>query len=207
MNKRSDWTIEKRDLMLPDESRDSKQIVDKTIAGFAVFTRATLTSSSGTLAQGQAAPEGLTRFVLREAAIVAAVVSLLLRYIVGSAVHFYAAYVPKTELARAHPACASRRSRSLHRSGPKGSYSTSSHGCYSTLPRSWFSVSAVGSRPRRACRSCCGRVVVGSRRIYLVRVRGFRRKGRGRVAKRWRRSMACKRAYWRALMSSVRRKL
>ena len=129
MTKIPNWIMEKRNWMLPgDKPPDFKQIVDKTIAVFAVFTGATLTFFvRDFLLKARPLPEGFLNFSFCErAAIVAAVVSLLLRYIVGSAVHFYAAYVPKTELVRAPagPAQANNREAFIVQDR-KGSYSTS----------------------------------------------------------------------------------
>ncbi len=80
------------------EFPDFKQIVEKTLAVFAVFTGATFTFYvNDFLLVRKPLPPGFGHFSLIDRVLVlAAVMSLLVRYITGSAVHLNAAYVPKT---------------------------------------------------------------------------------------------------------------
>lgn len=81
----------------PSEAPDFKQIVEKTLAVFAVFTGATFSFYvNDFLLARKALPPGFANFTLVDRIFVlAAVMALLLRYIAGSAVHLNAAYVPK----------------------------------------------------------------------------------------------------------------
>jgi hypothetical protein len=83
-------------LVPPSDAPDFKQIVDKTLAVFAVFTGATFTFYVKDFLLTARLPKGFEHFAFWERALVAAaVMSLLLRYIVGSAAHLNTAFVPK----------------------------------------------------------------------------------------------------------------
>src|SRR5947209_11094758 len=79
------------------DAPDFKQIVDKVLAVFAVFTGATFTFFVNDFFLMRRLPAGFADFDLWERIyVLAGVIALLLRYIMGSAVHFNAAYVPKS---------------------------------------------------------------------------------------------------------------
>jgi uncharacterized membrane protein (DUF485 family) len=80
----------------PAKSPDYKQIVEKSISLFAVFTGATLSFYIGDFLFANKLPDEFMAFPFwSRACLVAAVIALLLRYIVGSAVHLNLMYVPK----------------------------------------------------------------------------------------------------------------
>jgi hypothetical protein len=75
---------------------DLKQIVEKTLALFGVFTGATLSFYVKDFVFGANIPAGFRDFSFGGRLLVAiSVIALLLRYIIGSAVHLNATYVPK----------------------------------------------------------------------------------------------------------------
>jgi hypothetical protein len=75
---------------------DFKQIVEKSLALFGVFTGATLSFYIGDFLFANKLPPDFTGYPFwSRACLVAAVIALLLRYIVGSAVHLNLMYVPK----------------------------------------------------------------------------------------------------------------
>ena len=75
---------------------DFKQIVEKSLALFGVFTGATLSFYIGDFLFANKLPDEFMAFPFwSRACLVAAVIALLLRYIVGSAVHLNLMYVPK----------------------------------------------------------------------------------------------------------------
>ena len=79
-----------------DAQPDFKQIVEKSLALFGVFTGVTLSFYIKDFLFGDKIPLGFRDFSLWERGLMtASVISLLLRYIVGSAVHLTATYVPK----------------------------------------------------------------------------------------------------------------
>lgn len=80
----------------PDAEPDFKQIVEKSLALFGVFTGATLSFYVKDFLLADKDLAGFNGFsVWTRACLVAAVIALLLRYIVGSASHLNATYVPK----------------------------------------------------------------------------------------------------------------
>jgi hypothetical protein len=80
----------------PDAEPDFKQIVDKSLVLFGVFTGATLSFYVKDFLLADKDLAGFNGFsVWTRACLVAAVIALLLRYIVGSASHLNATYVPK----------------------------------------------------------------------------------------------------------------
>ncbi len=80
----------------PTKRSDYKQIVEKSISLFAVFTGATLSFYIGDFLFAKQLPDEFMAFPFwSRACLVAAVIALLLRYIVGSAVHLNLMYVPK----------------------------------------------------------------------------------------------------------------
>jgi hypothetical protein len=75
---------------------DFKQIVEKSLALFGVFTGATLSFYIGDFLFANKLSTGFATFGFGDrACLVAGVIALLLRYIVGSAVHLNLRYVPK----------------------------------------------------------------------------------------------------------------
>jgi len=81
-----DWRVEP----------DFKQIVEKSLALFGVFTGVTLSFYVKDFLFSDKIPAGFEQFSIASRSLMAlAVISLLLRYIVGSAVHLTATYVPK----------------------------------------------------------------------------------------------------------------
>jgi hypothetical protein len=80
----------------PDAEPDFKQIVEKSLVLFGVFTGATLSFYVKDFLLADKDLAGFNGFSLwARACLVAAVIALLLRYIVGSASHLNATYVPK----------------------------------------------------------------------------------------------------------------
>jgi hypothetical protein len=79
-----------------DAQPDCKQIVENSLALFGVFTGVTLSFYIRDFLFGDKIPWGFRDFSLWERGLMtASVISLLLRYIVGSAVHLTATHVPK----------------------------------------------------------------------------------------------------------------
>jgi hypothetical protein len=90
IKKARDWICHRND------TPDYKQIVEKTLALFGVFTGATLSFYVKDFVFGEKIPTGFRDFPFWGRILVAvSVMALLLRYIVGSAVHLNATYVPK----------------------------------------------------------------------------------------------------------------
>jgi hypothetical protein len=80
-----------------DAVPDFKQIVEKSLALFGVFTGVTLSFYIKDFLFAHNIPDGFAGFsACSRAFITIAVIALLLRYIVGSAVHLNATYVAKT---------------------------------------------------------------------------------------------------------------
>jgi hypothetical protein len=78
----------------PDVQPDFKQIVEKSLTLFGVFTGVTLSFYIKDFLFVDKIPEGFKEFPLWSRTLIAlSVISLLLRYIVGSAVHLNATYV------------------------------------------------------------------------------------------------------------------
>jgi hypothetical protein len=105
----------------PDVEPDFKQIVEKSLALFGVFTGVTLSFYIKDFLFVDKVPVGFMNFPLWSRTLIAlAVISLLLRYIVGSAVHLNATYVakaPKLEMKDDKLALVEEKS---HKSGPLG---------------------------------------------------------------------------------------
>ena len=79
-----------------DAEPDFKQIVEKSLALFGVFTGATLSFYVKDFLLADKDLAGFNEFSLwARACLVATVIALFLRYIVGSASHLHATYVPK----------------------------------------------------------------------------------------------------------------
>jgi hypothetical protein len=83
----------------PDAEPDFKQIVEKSLALFGVFTGATLSFYVKDFLLADKDLAGFNDFSLwARACLVATVIALFLRYIVGSASHLHATYVPKVTM-------------------------------------------------------------------------------------------------------------